>query len=537
MTTAAPERAPARGQKLIFWGLLAAQLAVLWALPAFVSQDGPIHLEIATVLRRLWAGDPAFARFFAINPRPEPNWLVYLPLAGLLRLVSPDVAEKLLVSAYLIAFPLALRWALCRVRPAAAWLAVLAFPLAASYPLYMGFYNFCFAAAGFFLAVGCHAAHASRPGVRSTIALALALLLVAAAHPVGLLAAGLVAGCRALGEMWSGRRAGLSLPRLAARHLGALGLAALPGLAFVLAFVAEEGARDFQRLPLAVLVRHLGSLYSIDSFSKRELWVSVPLAALLALLVALGLSRLRRRGLAPADGYGLATLGLLAAYFLAPVGLAGGGYLNQRLLLFVAFAALLWIAADAPLDRFRAPIVALVAALALVQVGMHGRSQARLNADLAEYRSVAAALTPGSTLLSASFAHRGSGGAAESLRIEPFQHMAGRLAAERGVIDLTDYQADRGYFPVVYRPECDPYRLLGSQGTIDDLEDEPPRVDLGRLPQAGCGEVDFVLVWGLGLGTHGAAEQKPLLDQLAAGYERVSTSPRGLAELYRRRSR
>ena len=526
----------ARGERAstaLFWALLLAQLAALWALPALITQDGPIHLEIATVLRKLGAADPAFARFFAINPRPEPNWLVYLPLAGLLRITSPDVAEKLLVSVYFIVFPLAARYALRRLRPAAAWLAVFAFPFAASYPLYMGFYNFCFGIAGFFFAVGLHAASAAHPTPRATVSLALALLLVSAAHPVALLAAGLVLGCRALGEIWAGR-AGAGLGTLLRRHLGPVALASLPSLLFVLAFVAEEGARDFERLKLAVLVRHLGALYSIVSFSKRELWVSLPLALLCGLLAARRLLHTARRGVTPADGYGLATLGLLAAYFLAPVGLAGGGYLNQRLLLFVAFALLLWLAADATLDRWRIPLGSLVALLTLLQLGLHFQSQARLNADLAEYRGVASALTPGSTLLSASFAHRGSGGRAQSLRIEPFQHMAGRLTAERGVVDLNDYQADRGYFPVVYRAECDPYRVLGG---IDELEDEPPRVDLARLPAAGCGDVDFVLVWGLGLGIHSAAEERPLLEQLAAGYERVATSPRGLAELYRRRAR
>lgn len=526
-----------RAGRALFWSLLALHLAALWALPAFISQDGPIHLEIATVLRKLWAGDAAFARFFAINPKPEPNWLIYLPLAGLLAAFKPAVAEKVLLSGYLLALPLAARYALRRVRPQAAWLAVLAFPFLRSYPLHMGFYNFCFALAAFFLAVGLHAARVPRLDRKATAGLALAFVLVAAAHPVALLAALLLTGCRGVAELLAERSAAKSATppgwlALLRRHLVPLALAALPGLLVVLAFLGEEGARDYQRMAFAVLLRHLGALYSIVSFSKRELWISVPLAALLGLLALWRAVAVARRRWTPADGYGVAAAVLVLVYFAAPVGLAGGGYLNQRLLLFVAFALLLWLAADAALDRLATPLLVVVAGLAVAQLGLHVQSQLRLDADLGEYMAVVPQLEPGRTLLSASFAHRGTAGRGGSLRIEPFQHVAGRLVAERGIVDLNDYQADRGYFPIVYRPQCNPYRVLG---TIDDLEGEPPSVDLSRYPAAGCGEVDYVLLWDLAAEARERPATRALLDQLAAGYERVATSPRQLAELYRRK--
>src|SRR4051794_6921946 len=78
------------GERALFVLLLALSLAGIWAFRYFPSQDGPIPLEIAGILRRLAAGGPAaFGRFFEVNREPEPNWLIYLPLAALMSALPP----------------------------------------------------------------------------------------------------------------------------------------------------------------------------------------------------------------------------------------------------------------------------------------------------------------------------------------------------------------------------------------------------------------------------------------------------------------
>jgi hypothetical protein len=285
-----------------------------------------------------------------------------------------------------------------------------------------------------------------------------------------------------------------------------------------------------------VLVRHLATFWSLVSYSRAEMVVSLGLAALLAALARAAL----REGASPAlaRGLGGAVLLLTLTYLLAPVGLAGGGYLNQRLQLPLLLVVVLWLGSLPGADRLRVRARAAAALLALAAFTLQAAAYRRLDPPLAELRSVGAQLAPGSTVLVLSFSHhgRGPGGEPLSLRIRPFQHLAGYLSAERGVIDLTNYQADRGYFPVLYRRPCDPY---GPLGTIDEIEDEPPRVHLARyrraLARGGCGDVDYVLLWQFDPASRADPAVAALLGELAAGYEPVSVSrPRRLGRLYRR---
>lgn len=536
-----PDLSP--GERALFALLLALSLAAVWAFRCFPSQDGPIHLEIAGILRRLAAGGPpAFARFFEVNREPEPNWLVYLPLTALMSALTPLAAEKVLLSGYLLLLPAALLYGMRSVRPEAAWLAMLGFPLLASFPFHMGFYNYCYGLGLMLVALGFWLRRRHRMRLAATAALAGLLLAVSLAHPVALAAAGLAVGCVAAAEA----RAAPAGERL--RTLLRLGLpplaAALPALAPIALFVGEEGTRDYVRLPARVLVRHLATLYSLVSYSRAELAVSLGFLLLLAALAWAA----RRRGAAGSPegphagplstGLGAFALLLSVVYFAAPQGLAGGGYLNQRLQIPLLLAVLLWLASRPGTDRLRRPGVALAALLSLGALGLHARAYAQLAPQLAEYRSVGARLPAGATLLSLSFAHRGldESGGPLALRIRPFQHAAGYLSAERGVVDLNNYQADRGYFPVRYRRECNPF---GPLGTIDEIEEEPPRVHLGRyrraLAAAGCGDVDYLLLWGLDPAARTGPAAAALLAEIEAGYRPVYVSrPRGLARLYRR---
>ena len=54
--------------------------------------------------------------YYLPNYGPQPNWLTQVLFAGLVQVVSPRVAEKLVLSGYLVLLPLAFRGALPRSR-------------------------------------------------------------------------------------------------------------------------------------------------------------------------------------------------------------------------------------------------------------------------------------------------------------------------------------------------------------------------------------------------------------------------------------
>ena len=552
---AAPPAVGERRVLLVVCGaLLATNLARLLFFRFFPTDDGPIHLEIARVLDALWRGeDGAIARYFRLNPSPQPNWLVYLALVPLSRLFGPLAAEKLLLAGYVVLLPAAFAYALGALRrEGRAWL-VLAFPLTFNYLVHLGFYNFSYSLALFLLGLGWWLRRPGGVRGRATFALAGLLLATGVAHAVSLGALLVTLGVLAV---WSvvhersgggGRalpggaptRADAWLPALFARLLP-LALAALPPLALsAVLFTGPTAGEPAYRMSFSSLVKVLAMLHSLVSYDRREIALSLLLAALLAGAAAVAVRqrvremRLGGLRLAWSDGLLAAAGALLVLYFAVPTGFAGGGFFSQRLQLQMLLLVVLWLADQPTGPAMRRWVVAGTAALGLGWAALHYATYARLEPLLAEYVSLGPHLLPESTVLSLSFVeeHDDPDAPGAVFKPQPFAHAAGYLTALFGVADLGCYQADRGYFPILYRDEVNPYRHLASDA---DLE-TPGGIDLLAYERTG-GRVDQVVLWGLRGHLRERPDVRPLLAQLDRGWERVAVSrPIGLGELYRRR--
>ncbi|MFL6237598.1 MAG: hypothetical protein ACJ76N_31055, partial [Thermoanaerobaculia bacterium] len=410
-------------------------------------------------------------------------------------------------------------------------LAVLAFPFVYNYLFNMGFFNFCWSLAAFFFAVGYWLRHAERMGPGRTAVLALLILGVYFCHPVTLAVTVTtlltLAGWRTLIEppgFLEGFRRRLLPPALAC----------VPALALMAAFVGRRTGARITMLPLWVKVKHLAGLYSLASVSE---W-TIPLAIALAILFyGIALLCLRaRRGLPPqrGDGFLIAAAVLAGAFFAAPSELAGGGFINHRLVLFPFLALILWFGTFEHPVRRRRWIQGAAAGIALTFLGLFAWKYAELGRGLAEIAAVGRAIPPDHTFLYLSYAHRGDGGdGGPAFRTWPFVHAGGYVAARKRLVDLSLYEANEDYFPLLFRPALNPYLHL-SNGLLG-IEKEPPEVDLQGYPRRTGGRVDYVLLWGLRDGRRGEPKVRAVLDQLAAGYDLVARSPGGRALLYRAR--
>ncbi len=127
-------------------------LIPLWAFTYFPSQDGAAHLNIANVIRKYSALDlPVFREYYVLNKHFEPNWDTYVILVSLMSIVPPLVAEKILLSSYVILLPLSTFYALRAIRPTAGLLTLVVSPFIHNRLLHMGFYNFSYSLPMFFL--------------------------------------------------------------------------------------------------------------------------------------------------------------------------------------------------------------------------------------------------------------------------------------------------------------------------------------------------------------------------------------------------
>lgn len=537
---------------VLFIALLAASIAPIWWFRYFPSQDGPAHLENTVILREYGDPDRGLLReFYAINTQPEPNWLGHLILGGLMTFVPILIAEKILLTGYLLLLPLSVRSALKVLRPDAEFVALLVFPFVPNLFFHMGFHNFCYSLPLFFFVVGYWLKYLDAFTWQRIVGLMVLGLVLYFGHLVSLVAAWIVIGVHALWLAWldarkergQGESELVCFSRALWPKVKPPILAFLPSLLLALWFLCRQGwaARQSGDALDGSTWSILAKLESLISFSIYEGIVSVALSVFfVALTLYLLAVRLKGWKAAPGDGLLLAALTFIALYFLTPSALAGGLFVNYRLTLYPCFALLLWFATQPVIARARWAVRSVAIVGTVVLFGLHSHAYAQANDYLEEMLQVAEVIEPDHTLLPLNFMQPGVSpdGKLLSVRVGPFRHAAGHIAAAKNIVNLKNYEASTGYFPILYRPEVNPYLLMGKDQRVLDhgLDTVPPRVDFLDYAARTGKAVDYVLIWGLRPEQRTDPAAVAILSQLdKGGYKPVAVpSPRGLVQLYRR---
>jgi hypothetical protein len=529
--------------------LTMAHVLPLWLFRYFPSQDGPAHLENASILRWIVAPDGDLWRaFYVLNPRPEPNYIGHCLLVALLAICSPLVAEKLLLTAYVALFPWSVRFALGAVDQRQRFLSLLAVPFVHGWLLYMGFYNFCLSLPLLFLMLGAWFRLPARCAWRPGLLVASLGILLYFAHVFSLAAAVLILSLDALWRLATGT----SSERKDAGVRWGTALAALvPSFVLTARFLEGRagwpgGREAFQDLWIAF--RELHVLVALGEHER--LVASAYFWGLMALVVAVLVGRWRGRALQASDGMLVGAVLFTALYFVAPRGLAGGAVLHPRLSLLPVFCLWLWLAAQPFQRRARLVVVSTAVILSLAALALRYPVHSALAHQLDEYLSVGHATDPQTLLLPLCYARSGVDAQGRSLtqRVEPFVHAASYLAVERRLLELANYEANKGHFPLLFRPEVNPYRRMGPYAGI---EGAPPCIDVLAYSQRTRRPVTYVLTWDLEGYEQRAtpvwrARPRPHREeracvqsvkaQLAEAYELVDVSEgEGRARLYRLR--
>ena len=521
-------------ERALFWLLIGFCVAPVWSMQYLPTQDGPSHVYNAVMLRDFARGGGAvFRRFFEINPRLSPNLLGHYLMAALMFLVSPWTAEKILVSLCVVLLPLSARYAAGRVDRRGTIFAFLIFPLIYSRLLNKGLYNNCLALPLYFYFVGYWISRSGRFNARSALGLLGLSLLLYFSHAVALLEAYMTVGLWSVGVLVMDARAGRR-PGMWRRMV--LPLAALaPSLLLTKVFFDGEASQAMGHT-FRNLVISLVRFDCLISYRKSETIWSMSVLGLFLMLGMAGLWRMFCRKAVRDDLLLLGVVATVVCYFITPNNAAGGGLISARLLLFIALAAVPWLACT-PLPAVARLIVGgASAALCVVFVGTYTFRNQQFNAYLDEYALCAAHIPPGSTLLPICISDHGIGADGKALSILPgvrvFLHASSRIAVERGLIDLSNYEAMEDYFPIRFRVNLSP------RGCIDGFG----RGLLGYgASTGGQANVDYVLVWSIreGDGQHRETAEdkqgyKEAMRQVQQGYQLVYTSPHGFLRLYRR---
>lgn len=518
----------------LFAGLVLICLVPIWIFPFFPTQDGAAHVENADLLVNYWnPARPEISSFYTFNPAALTNWVGHLVLAALMLLGSPVVAEKLFLSAYIILLPVTARYALTAISFEARWLALLTLPLVYSLALFKGFYNFCSAIPLYFFLLGFWLRRRDHIDPRTLLILVLVSLLLYGAHilvwGMGALAIGTLAlWFLFLDVLVQHRPLRLQIRK---RLLPVILLALVPAI-LLLTFATRDASQPLQmdtnwRVSLLILAR----MNTIVALDERDFWFASALLAGLGALFLLQLFRkFKTQRIQLWDGW-LAVLGVyFVVYMLIPGSIAGGSFVKQRMVMFLVFALLFWLAAQTYSFLLKTAVTVSAGIWVVSLLFIRLDAQRVLNAHLQDVYTVAAHIEPHTTLLPLTFASRASAdpNSTHLSRIRVLLHGAGYVAAMRRTIDLTNYEARTDYFPFRFRSEVDPTSYITKIAT------GAPKLDLRGYERDTGMRVDYVLLLVEDASFGQGYEPPPaILASLESDFALIFTSPLGYARLYR----
>jgi hypothetical protein len=460
MTTSTPAlfaRLNSNSEAIIFWMLALAHLVPVWAFTYLPTQDGPCHINNAQIIKDCGNPETLYGDFFEVRLEPLPNLTSHLALTALLYVFAPLIAEKVLVSIYVLGFAASYRFFLGAFGPRCVPLSWVGLLLIYQRCFWMGFYNYCLGLILLWIVVGLCLRWRGRLNVLHLLCLTLLFTAAYFTH----LAIYLLAALGALGTtlLTSPRR--LLAPVIVT-------IAALPA-AFLTVdyfqqtgiFRADSGLR-LVRDPLArlrgeeVRTTLVQDLAAIDEelFAHhvgRDLPGTLVLTFYLVLLAIF--TGLEARAESVDDGSNAGRLfptifGLLlfAAYFLTANDLSEhGGFLKTRL---APLFCLVWLACLRESTHLEVRLFFRILAFVLIVLNL---------------LLVTATVAAGNRLLEQYTAGIETVGVRQRLfviqpdprpipPVNPTLHAAHYYCLGTGNINLDNYEAETLHFPVKYRP-------------------------------------------------------------------------------------
>jgi hypothetical protein len=424
----------------LFFALAVLYVLPFWTVRYLPTVDGPSHTYNAWILVQHGNAEryPLLSEHYRIDLRPHPNWIGHGALALFMLAVPPLVAEKLVVSGYVLLF-LGGAWYLAgAVRPGEErWPAFLAFPFACHQLFQFGFYNFSIGLALYLFAVGFWWRHRGQPGLAFAVKINLLLVVCWLSHilsfGVSLLSIAVLWLVTLRKDNW----------RTWLRHIPILA----PQLAFPAWFLSVHGRNvDPGRRSFGELLDLLVPPKMVHVFGFFESWLAVAVAVAFLVLGLLTLRRGLRPVHEPADAFLLLGVALTAVYFVSPEGGAGGTGTPDRLSLFLYLALIPWLS---PRLGRRGTGVALagLVLLAVVNLGSLFYGVRALGRDVERFVAGFALVRPNSRVFTIRFPTD-----SHAARANVLSHATAYAALEKGLVDWDNYEAKFPYFPVQFRP-------------------------------------------------------------------------------------
>jgi hypothetical protein len=525
---------------LAFSFVLLLQLFSIWQHHFFVTSDGPTHVYNAKILLDFLRGAHTdfYSQLYTLNLELNPNWFSHISLMLLQIFFAPVVAEKVLISAYIIILSFSFVALMRKIsKPGYAPVYVLVLPFAIQFLLYFGFYNYCFGIAFALLFVACWLSIKHKPLVLQLTILFPLAGFVFLTHIFGWFVVCVLLGGLFTGDMWPTffkQNFAAAFQRFKSNWLGVALSGLLPfflSLLFIKNHVVEA---QYWPNTLDEMFDAFWNMAMLAPLCTAELapvaifkWLVVGLFGATVFRKILGLCKINIT-----DGLLFSFGLLLVLLFVQPVELSLSGFWIPRMSWVPWLVLCLWIGTNnkSTFVLFLSSLVVVVVFVWLFFI--RSPLQKNLSDAQEDYMSACEYIASNSVVLPLCYSRVGLNDTGNELSVTPWlmTHSFDYCGAEKPIINLANYEAVTPWFPVQWKKDCNPFNLMGT------IEGNPPEISLTAFEKNPCGvRIDYVVTWCMNFAFKEHDAVKRTKEELQRGYELIYTSKTGRTEVWRRR--
>ena len=468
--------------KLLIASLIILHILPIWVFRYFPSQDGPAHVYNAYVLNSMPSTESVLLRdYYQVNLALFPNWISHLVLAGLMYIVPPLIAEKILLSLIIGLLPISffyfLNYSTNRTNREINFnlYGFFGFLFSYHYLLHMGFYNFSLSVSLYFFTLGYFSRYYAEMALdRSGIPkLSLLLLLCLMTYFCHILSFTLVVLSLTLfsvvkfyprhDESWASKWRQIAAILIALTLLYLIVLNYLRTSGINQKNQQEEIGQIWARLSNPDKWFYLLNTQVLVYFTDAHQLITRMMLVLLGLLFIVTIYRRyiqKISGTSPeiSDQRDLPYLmlsGLLTlVYFVMPWSIGSGAWINDRISLFILPVLLPFLSQDFS-KHIRYSLLILIIGLSIGHLAISCRYYYPLNKSIQEFTSGVELIEDNKIFLglSSDFSPAVTNNApfTHNEYVEPFVHVINYYGLNNKCISLSNYEAKYDYFPLNWK--------------------------------------------------------------------------------------
>ena len=463
----------------------------VWIFTYFPTQDGASHIYNSYVLKEYHKHENYRLReVYELRLTLFPNWTSHAFLALLMYVFPPIVCEKILITLCIGLLPLSLFYFLNSVQKGKTLFGLVGFIFAYNYLLHMGFYNFVLSMSLFFFTLGYWWRRREELTLANIGVMYVLLIATYLTHYQSYATlmmsltffAVFLSLYEALRKTWGYREISGENRKPSASNLKSFAAKLKPTFLFLISMLpayfimisyyldrprGDDGHKDFEWL-----MEYFFSMKSLVAFRDEHILIGRALFVVFAVALLLTLidrvrhvyrfrassesedtnERLWPRIVRRRDLFLLLALILTVMYFKFPWSGYGGGWINDRIHLYIFLVLLPFFSVG--LHKYtKYATGGFIIALSLWHLAYNVQTYYLLNKDIDNAVSSVGMLDKHTILTSRPAEWNGMSDSLgrEPEYVAPFGHTECFLAAKNGIAYLKNYEAKTDHFPVLYR--------------------------------------------------------------------------------------